>query len=99
VSAVILQIRAERFHPALYWTTIIASTTVGTTLADFADRSLGIGYDGGSATLFTLLLLSLFVWHRSLGSISVQTVITPKAELFLDADQAGTYRKIPSRAR
>jgi uncharacterized membrane-anchored protein len=82
VGAVILQIRAKQFHPALYWTTIIASTTVGTTLADFTDRSLGVGYPGGSAILLTLLLISLFTWHRSLGSISVETVSTPKAELF-----------------
>jgi uncharacterized membrane-anchored protein len=82
VAAVILQISATRFHPVLYWATIIASTTVGTTLADFTDRSLGVGYAGGSTILFTLLLLSLFVWHRSLGSISVETVSTPKAELF-----------------
>jgi uncharacterized membrane-anchored protein len=82
VAAVILQIKAKRFHPALYWTTIVASTTVGTTLADFADRSLGIGYAGGSALLFTLLLLSLFTWYRSQGSIAVETVSTPKAEMF-----------------
>jgi uncharacterized membrane-anchored protein len=82
VGAVILQIRAKRFHPVLYWATIIASTTVGTTLADFTDRSLGVGYTGGTAILFTLLLISLFTWHRSLGSISVETVSTPKAELF-----------------
>jgi uncharacterized membrane-anchored protein len=82
VGAVILQIRAKRFHPVLYWATIIASTTVGTTLADFTDRSLGVGYAGGTTILFTLLLISLFSWHRSLGSISVETVSTPKAELF-----------------
>ena len=82
VGAVILQIRAKRFHPALYWTTIIASTTVGTTLADFTDRSLGVGYPGGTALLLTLLLITLFTWRRSLGSISVETVNTPKAELF-----------------
>jgi uncharacterized membrane-anchored protein len=82
VGAVILQIRAKRFHPVLYWTTIIASTTVGTTLADFTDRSLGVGYPGGTALLLTLLLITLFTWHRSLGSISVETVNTPKAELF-----------------
>ena len=78
----LLQISAKRFHPALYWTTIIASTTVGTTLADFTDRSLGVGYAGGATLLFTLLLLSLFAWYRTLGSISVETVRTPKAELF-----------------
>jgi uncharacterized membrane-anchored protein len=82
VGAVIVQIRAKRFHPALYWTTIIASTTVGTTLADLTTRSLGVGYAGGSALLFTLLLTSLFTWYRSLGSIAVDTVSTPKAELF-----------------
>jgi uncharacterized membrane-anchored protein len=82
VGAVFLQISAKRFHPLLYWTTIIASTTVGTTLADFADRSLGIGYAGGAALLFTLLLISLFTWYRSLGSIAVDTVSTSKAEMF-----------------
>jgi uncharacterized membrane-anchored protein len=82
IAAVILQIRATRFHPVLYWITIIASTTVGTTLADFTDRSLGVGYAGGSSLLLILLLLSLLAWHRSLGSISVETVSTPKAELF-----------------
>src|SRR5215217_7342238 len=81
-AAVILQIKAERFHPVLYWATIIASTTVGTTLADFTTRSLGVGYDGGSSLLLLLLLLSLFTWHRTLGSISVDTVTTPRAELF-----------------
>lgn len=82
IGAVILQIRAKRFHPLLYWTTIIASTTVGTTLADFTDRSLGVGYAGGAALLFTLLLITLFAWYRTLGSIAVETVSTPKAELF-----------------
>lgn len=80
--AVYAQIRARRFHPFLYWTTIIASTTVGTTLADFADRSLGIGYAGGSSLLLVLLLGSLFAWHRTLGSIAVETVTTPRAEMF-----------------
>lgn len=82
VAAVLVQIKAEKFHPMIYWLTIIASTTVGTTLADYADRSLGIGYTGGSALLATLLLGSLFLWHRTLGSISVDTVSTPKAEMF-----------------
>jgi uncharacterized membrane-anchored protein len=82
VGAVVLQIRAERFHPLLYWTTIIASTTVGTTLADFTTRSLGVGYAGGSALLLTLLLISLFTWYRWLGSISVDSVSTPQAEMF-----------------
>lgn len=80
--AVFVQISAKRFHPLLYWITIIATTTVGTTLADLADRSLGIGYAGGTALLFTLLMASLFVWKRTLGSVSVDTVNSPKAELF-----------------
>jgi len=80
--AVIAQIRATRFHPLLYWTTIIATTTVGTTLADFADRSLGLGYAGGSALLAALLIGSLFVWHRTLGSVSIHTVSSPRAEMF-----------------
>ena len=80
--AVVAQIKARKFHPYLYWATIIASTTVGTTLADFADRSLGIGYAGGSTLLLALLLGSLFVWQRTLGSVSVNTVSSPKAEMF-----------------
>jgi uncharacterized membrane-anchored protein len=76
------QIVAERFHPFLYWTTIIATTTVGTTLADFADRSLGIGYSGGASLLFVLLLASLAIWYRSLGSVSVDTISSPRAEMF-----------------
>lgn len=80
--AVTAQIRAKQFHPLLYWSTIIATTTVGTTLADFADRSLGIGYAGGSSLLLILLLGSLFWWHRSLGSVSVESIVTPKAETF-----------------
>jgi uncharacterized membrane-anchored protein len=80
--AVAVQIRAERFQPALYWTTIIATTTVGTTLADFADRSLGIGYAGGSTLLLALLLASLLLWYRTLGSVAVDTVSSPKAEMF-----------------
>jgi uncharacterized membrane-anchored protein len=82
VAAVAAQVRATRFHPMLYWLTIIATTTVGTTLADFADRSLGIGYAGGSSLLLVLLLGSLFAWHRTLGSVAVDTVSTPKAEAF-----------------
>jgi uncharacterized membrane-anchored protein len=76
------QIKAQRFHPLLYWATIIATTTVGTTLADFADRSLGIGYTGGATLLFALLMASLAVWHKVLGSVSVSTVSSPKAEMF-----------------
>jgi uncharacterized membrane-anchored protein len=82
MAAVIAQISAEKFHPLLYWITIIATTTVGTTLADFADRSLGIGYAGGSSVLFILLMTSLFVWYRTLGSVAVDTVSSPKSELF-----------------
>jgi uncharacterized membrane-anchored protein len=80
--AVYVQIKAPKFHPFIYWTTIIATTTVGTTLADFADRSLGIGYPGGSALLLALLMGSLFVWHRTLGTISVSSVSNAKAEIF-----------------
>jgi uncharacterized membrane-anchored protein len=80
--AVFAQIRARKFHPVLYWLTIIATTTVGTTMADFADRSLGIGYAGGSSILLALLLGSLFVWHRTLGTVSVESVSAPKAEIF-----------------
>lgn len=82
IVAVIAQVSAKQFHPVLYWTTIIATTTVGTTLADFADRSLGIGYAGGTAMLFTLLMASLFIWHRTLGSVAVDTVSSPKSEMF-----------------
>src|SRR5690348_4849158 len=73
-AAVAAQIRASRFHPMLYWITVIATTTVGTTLADFADRSLGIGYAGGATILLLLLLASLFTWNRVMGSVSVDTV-------------------------
>jgi uncharacterized membrane-anchored protein len=82
VAAVYVQIRAKVFHPVIYWTTIIASTTVGTTLADFADRSLGIGYTGGSTLLAALLIGSLLVWYRTLGTIAVDSVSSPRSELF-----------------
>ncbi|WP_055073764.1 hypothetical protein [Pseudanabaena sp. 'Roaring Creek'] len=82
IVAVIAQVFAKKFHPILYWVTIIATTTVGTTLADFVDRSLGIGYAGGTAILLILLFSSLFIWYRTLGSISVDTVSTPKSEIF-----------------
>ena len=82
IAAVVVQITAKKFHPVIYWVTIIATTTVGTTLADFADRSLGVGYAGGTSLLLGLLLASLFVWYRSLGSIAVDTVNSPKAEMF-----------------
>ncbi|MGD0491942.1 MAG: hypothetical protein ABSC32_10360 [Steroidobacteraceae bacterium] len=79
---VTLQIRARTFHPALYWATIVASTTAGTTLADFADRSLGIGYAGGSTLLLIGVLAVLGLWYRSQGSVSVDSVNTPRAESF-----------------
>ena len=82
VVLVVLQIVAEQFNPFLYWAAIVASTTFGTTMADFADRSLGIGYTGGSAILLGLVLATLALWRWSLGSISVETVATPKAEAF-----------------
>jgi uncharacterized membrane-anchored protein len=79
---VILQVAAKRFYPWLYWATIVASTTAGTTMADFADRSLGIGYAGGSSLLFACLMATLGAWYWSQGSISVATVNTPKVEAF-----------------
>ena len=82
VVLVIWQILADKFHPFLYWATIVASTTFGTTMADFADRSLGIGYTGGSTLLFVCLMATLGLWHRSQGTISVDTVSEPKVEAF-----------------
>ena len=82
VALVVAQIFAKRFHPVLYWATIVASTTFGTTLADFADRSLGIGYTGGSLLLLCSLLATLGLWYRSQGTVSVNTVSTPKVEAF-----------------
>jgi len=76
------QIRAPRFHPLLYWITVIATTTVGTTLADFADRSLGIGYPGGVSILLTLVLGSLLAWYLTMGTVSVDSVRSPKSEMF-----------------
>jgi len=82
VVLVATQIVARKFHPALYWATIVASTTFGTTMADFADRSLGIGYTGGSSLLLALLLATLGLWYWFQGSISVNTVKTPRVEIF-----------------
>ncbi len=82
IVAVLVQIRAKQFHPFLYWLTIVATTTVGTTLADYCDRSLGIGYTGGSTILLILVVSSLFTWRWSTGSISIETVNTPKVEVF-----------------
>jgi len=81
-AAVAAQISVERFHPALYWATIVASTTVGTTLADFTDRQLGVGYAVGSAGLLLLLAASLATWHLALGSIAIDTVASPPSEAF-----------------
>jgi uncharacterized membrane-anchored protein len=82
VVLVIAQIRARRFNPWLYWATIVASTTCGTTLADFADRSLGIGYPGGSLLLLACVLGSLFAWYRTVGTVDVNTVSSPREETF-----------------
>jgi uncharacterized membrane-anchored protein len=82
VAAVVVQVLAKKFHPVVYWTTIIATTTVGTTLADFADRSLGIGYAGGTTILLAALAASLLLWYRTLGSVAVDTVSSPKSEMF-----------------
>ena len=82
VVLVVAQVRARRFNPWLYWATIVASTTCGTTLADFADRSLGIGYPGGSLLLFACVLLSLFAWWKTVGTVDVNTVATPREETF-----------------
>jgi uncharacterized membrane-anchored protein len=82
IAAVAAQISARKFRPSLYWATIIASTTVGTTLADFADRSLGIGYLGGSTLLLALLAASLFTWYRTLGTLDVGSISSPASECF-----------------
>lgn len=82
VILVIAQIAAKKFHPLLYWSTIIASTTAGTTMADFADRSLGIGYAGGSTLLLGCVIVCLAVWYRTEGTVSVDTVNTPRVEAF-----------------
>ncbi|MCB2048230.1 MAG: hypothetical protein KDE32_08390 [Novosphingobium sp.] len=82
VALVALQIKAPKFHPFIYWATIIASTTAGTTMADFATRSIGIGYPGGSLLLLFFVLASLAWWHRSMGNISVSSVHEPRAEIY-----------------
>src|SRR5665213_2597580 len=82
VAAVGAQIAAKAFHPFLYWFVIVATTTAGTTMADFADRSLGVGYAGGALMLFFLLMAALSIWYWSAGSVSVNTVTTPKIEAF-----------------
>jgi len=82
VGLVVAQIMSKRFHPVLYWSTIVASTTFGTTMADFADRSLGIGYTGGSALLLACLAAVLGLWYATEGTVSVDTVSTPRVEAF-----------------
>src|SRR5436305_3962411 len=82
IGLVYAQIRARNFNPWLYWATIVASTTCGTTLADFADRSLGIGYPGGSLLLLACVLGSLFAWYRTLGTVDVNTITSPREETF-----------------
>jgi uncharacterized membrane-anchored protein len=82
VAAVLVQIKAKKFHPFLYWLTIVATTTVGTTLADYCTRSLGVGYTGGSTILLILVIASLLLWRWSTGSVSIETVSTPKVEIF-----------------
>ena len=82
IAAVLVQIKAAKFHPFLYWVTIVATTTVGTTLADYCTRSLGIGYTGGSTILLILVIASLLIWRWSTGSISINTVNTAKVEVF-----------------
>lgn len=82
IVLVTLQVRATRFQPTLYWATIIATTTLGTTLADFCDRALGIGYAGGASLLLFLLLASLFFWHRTYGTVAVASVASPGVEVF-----------------
>ena len=79
---VMIQVLARKFRPVIYWATIVATTTVGTTLADYVDRSLGIGYLGGTTILLLLLLGSLWIWKRSLGSVAVDSVNSPKSEIF-----------------
>jgi len=82
IVAILVQIRAKKFHPFLFWLTIVATTTVGTTLADYCTRSLGVGYTGGSTILLVCVIASLLVWRWSTGSISIETVSTPKVEIF-----------------
>src|SRR5215468_1363929 len=82
IVAVLVQVRAKKFHPFLFWLTIVATTTVGTTLADYCTRSLGIGYTGGSTILLICVIASLLIWRSTTGSISIETVSTPKVEIF-----------------
>ena len=90
---VVVQTAAKKFHPFLYWGTIVASTTAGTTMADFADRSLGIGYSGGSSILLACVLAALGLWYWSVGTVSVESVNTPKVEFFF-----GRQSRSPKRS-
>src|ERR1044072_700835 len=82
IAAVCVQIKAKKFYPLLYWLTIVATTTVGTTRADYCTRSLGIGYTGGAAILLACVIASLLIWRWSTGSIAIKTVAPPKVEMF-----------------
>ena len=82
IALVWAQLKADRFRPILYWATIIATTTLGTTMADFADRSVGLGYPGGVASVALLLAASLSVWYWSEGTVSIQSITRPKVEWF-----------------
>ena len=82
IGLVYAQVKAGKFHPTLYWATIVGTTTLGTTIADFTDRSLGLGYPGGVAIVAALLVISLLVWHRTEGTVAVQSVNTPRVEWF-----------------
>lgn len=82
LALVFAQVRASRFHVALYWATIVATTTLGTTMADFFDRSIGVGYPGGTSVIAALLVASLVAWHRVEGTVSIRGITTPRAEWF-----------------
>lgn len=82
IAALIVQVKAKAFHPFLYWTVIVTTTTVGTTMADFADRSLGVGYVGGSVILFAMLMAVLILWRFTVGSVSFKDIISAKVEIF-----------------
>ena len=82
IVLLVLQISADRYHPYLYWATILASTTVGTTLADYVDRDLGIGYAGGVSILLSLVIISLLLWKKVVGSISPHSIVSKQSEIF-----------------
>jgi len=82
IAFILAQIKAEKFNSSLYWSTITLSTLAGTTMADFFTRSIGIGYLGGSLTLFAMVIGTLAIWQWSMGSVDIETVVTPKAETF-----------------